>query len=548
MTFALDVPQTERLRLTAEVDSANKEEKDFSNLVATRTHQDAAEGNFSVALASKKGSISSRVLKVQKGGSLSLFARATYDNEKIVKPIDNVPTIVEKASKTALAAGALLAVQDVTIGGETKSKALTLNMLAVFPFVKNLFSKAKSKDNITIPYKPKKPKAYIEIAIYADSLQTELLSAKHLPISDKGEYFWEQLQDSLLIEEDGFAVVSLRNESEKEVLFDELNVTVYGTERAMIIQENHYEPFGMTLKGLDYVLNPAQKNNFLYQSKEKEEDLGLEMYDFHARNYDPQIGRTNQIDPHADSYHPLSAYSWVANNPIRITDPTGKDLVFQNYKDAKKEAEARGENLTRKEFRQMRREVKQAIKNLEKHSSTAKTIINDLREDNNHTHVIKVSNSSKASNISTSDENGNSVVSFALNGKLTLFPNDKEINLMITAAHEFGHSWRGVQGLDYMPKKPQRPSDSKLLSNYFKQTEAYRRELDKLSSEYEFHGTHIENMVRSELQKNYNSNINLRQTYESGNDTPPLYDIKKVNYNYNQIHDIYKYYNVKPLK
>jgi hypothetical protein len=59
-------------------------------------------------------------------------------------------------------------------------------------------------------------------------------------------------------------------------LFDELNVRVYGTEKAVIVQENHYEPFGMTLKGLDYVVNEKQKNSFLYNDgTERTEDLDL---------------------------------------------------------------------------------------------------------------------------------------------------------------------------------------------------------------------------------------------------------------------------------
>jgi RHS repeat-associated protein len=329
MTFAPDVPQTERLRLTAEVDSANKEEKDFSNLVATRTAEKSLAGVRAAKINSQQ-SVSSRLLRVQKGGSLAIEAFATFDNEKIINPIESLPTVAEKVSKMAITAGALLSVQDINFGNEIKSKTLNLNMLAVFPFVKNLFSKAKSKDNITIPYKPQKPKAYIEIAVYSDSLQTELLSIKQLPITQNAEYFWEKLQDSLLIEEDGFAVVSLRNESEKEVLFDELNVTVYGTERATIIQENHYEPFGMTLRGLDYVLEEKQKNRFLYNGKELDESLDLQLYDYHARQVDIQTGRFNQIDPHAHKYRMLSGYVYVANNPMKYIDPDGKDIGI-NY-------------------------------------------------------------------------------------------------------------------------------------------------------------------------------------------------------------------------
>ncbi len=323
MTFAPDVPQVEGLRLSMEVDSLAKEEKDFSNIELTRTDQEAAEGRSSARLAKNKGSISSRTLRVEKDGKLTLSARATYDNEKVINPIENLPTVAEKTLKTATAAGALLAIQDINIGGETKSKSLNFNILAVVPFIKNLFVKPTKVSQTLVGLRNPQPKGYIEIAVYKDSLLTELLQTKTTQISEKGEYFWENLQDSLTFDTDGFVVVSLRNESEKDVLFDELDLKVYGTEKAVIIQENHYEPFGMTLKGLDYVLNEKYKNQQLFGGKELTEDLGLEGYDFVNRGYDPQKGSFNQIDPLADKMRRYSPYVYCFDNPLRFIDPDG---------------------------------------------------------------------------------------------------------------------------------------------------------------------------------------------------------------------------------
>jgi RHS repeat-associated protein len=74
-------------------------------------------------------------------------------------------------------------------------------------------------------------------------------------------------------------------------------------------------------------------NKFLYQGKEMIEDNNLNLYDFHARGYDPVIGRTWQQDPHAENYFDLSPYSWVANNPLNVIDPTGMDTVNINNLD-----------------------------------------------------------------------------------------------------------------------------------------------------------------------------------------------------------------------
>jgi RHS repeat-associated protein len=70
----------------------------------------------------------------------------------------------------------------------------------------------------------------------------------------------------------------------------------------------------------------GDKNKYLYQGKELQEDLGLDVFDFEWRMYDPAIGRTFQLDLHADNYFDLSPYSWVANNPLKHIDPTGMDI------------------------------------------------------------------------------------------------------------------------------------------------------------------------------------------------------------------------------
>ncbi len=92
------------------------------------------------------------------------------------------------------------------------------------------------------------------------------------------------------------------------------------TSSAVPIQTDDYYAFGLEIiRGTV----PSVKNEYLYNKKELQEDLG--QYDYGARFYDPVIGRWMVVDKLAD--HPdqidLSPYAYVGNNPISKTDPDG---------------------------------------------------------------------------------------------------------------------------------------------------------------------------------------------------------------------------------
>lgn len=93
-----------------------------------------------------------------------------------------------------------------------------------------------------------------------------------------------------------------------------------------IIEETNYYPFGLTHSGYN------QKNNaisdtykYQYNAKEKQEELGLNVYDYGARNYDAAIGRWMNVDPLAEKYPSWTPYHYVHNNPMNLIDPTGME-------------------------------------------------------------------------------------------------------------------------------------------------------------------------------------------------------------------------------
>jgi len=96
-----------------------------------------------------------------------------------------------------------------------------------------------------------------------------------------------------------------------------------------IIEENNYYPFGLKHKGYnDY---QASVNKYKYNGKELQDELGLGMYDYDARNYDPAIGRWMNIDPLAEKGRRWSPYNYALNNPVFFTDPDG--MLSQSFMD-----------------------------------------------------------------------------------------------------------------------------------------------------------------------------------------------------------------------
>ncbi len=80
-----------------------------------------------------------------------------------------------------------------------------------------------------------------------------------------------------------------------------------------------YEPYGAK-RGTDTVAT-----TYRYTGQREESALGL--YDYGARWYDPTIARFIQADsivPQPGNPQSLNRYSYVLNNPMKYTDPTGQ--------------------------------------------------------------------------------------------------------------------------------------------------------------------------------------------------------------------------------
>src|SRR5690606_686038 len=110
-----------------------------------------------------------------------------------------------------------------------------------------------------------------------------------------------------------------------------------------ILEENNYYPFGLKHKiygGIkkDYLkeepgnggggaIRPGvvieSPYNYKYNGKEWQDELGLGLYDYGWRQYDPAIARWVVSDPLAEQYRRWSPYNYAVNNPLRYIDPDG---------------------------------------------------------------------------------------------------------------------------------------------------------------------------------------------------------------------------------
>jgi len=133
----------------------------------------------------------------------------------------------------------------------------------------------------------------------------------------------ERIAATFVVKQPGYVYVYISNDETTplEVFFDDFNLT---HAKGPVVQSQDYYPFGLTFNS--YNRENAATQNYKYNGKEEQDDLGLDWLDYGARMYMPEIGRWGVLDPFSENYSDWSPYVYALDNPIRFIDPNGKEV------------------------------------------------------------------------------------------------------------------------------------------------------------------------------------------------------------------------------
>ncbi|MBN7817461.1 DUF6443 domain-containing protein [Algoriphagus pacificus] len=302
-------PVSQSYIATMESGRLASEEMEFSMVSESRqtepAHNVTKDGNQVAWLNAKRGRMvgPGRTQEIYAGDSLKLQVYGKYLEVKKQK---------SKAASFMAAGGKERLLADLNELTLNNQRAGGANPIALLNLV-DILAKDIQKKEV--------PEAYLMYALYDQDSNRYEVGKKVLSKNASNQH--EILEEEMYISKDGYLETFVVNETSMDVWFD--NMMVMSISPA-VVQETHYDPWGVELKGLGFQYASIKTNKYLFNGKELIEDNNLQYYDYGARMYDPTIGRWGVVDPMAE--HPnqlgMSPYSAMWNNPIIFTDPDGK--------------------------------------------------------------------------------------------------------------------------------------------------------------------------------------------------------------------------------
>jgi RHS repeat-associated protein len=303
-------PDTIEFLATMETESAAREQIIFDELEKNRvnfvTANHTTRGNEVAQVRRDKESAAvSMDLAVQYGDIIYLQVHAYYEGPPRTKdPASSLSTILLPI--------VLAAFNGAPMVGESQRAMLSIDNIT---------------GGLTAPSEDKSvPKAHLNYQLF--DKEYNAVDGGFAAVTEQASFKGELLAlGPIKTQRSGYLYVYLSNTSEENipVYFDDLKITHVLTP---VIQEDSYDPFGLTLTEQHVERFGVEPNNHLFNGKELQDEFALNLYDYSARMYDPALARWHVPDLLTEKYPEVTPYVYAMNNPLTLIDPDGRDVVF----------------------------------------------------------------------------------------------------------------------------------------------------------------------------------------------------------------------------
>ncbi len=164
------------------------------------------------------------------------------------------------------------------------------------------------------------PQGYLRLLVF--NRDSALVSQQTQQLTQAARGSYEPLRLQLVLPQDGYVTTYVGSQSDVDVYFDDVQIE---HRQGLQVQENQYDPWGLSLAGVDYSSPGSLRlNNYQFGDKEKVSDLSVSFQDFGWRLYDNQLGKWNCVDQLAQLYENYSPYSFVRNSPLLYKEIDGR--------------------------------------------------------------------------------------------------------------------------------------------------------------------------------------------------------------------------------
>jgi len=165
------------------------------------------------------------------------------------------------------------------------------------------------------------PKGYLRVLVFdKDSVLVDQYTQQ---LSTAAHQNYEALQMQFVLPQDGYVTAYVGNEGNVDVFFDDITVE---HRQGLQVQEVQYDPAGLELAGMA-VPSPGIRglNNYRFNGKEFQTDLGLAWNHQDWRFFDPQLLRWHAGDPELENgQESWTPYSFGFDNAVRYADADGR--------------------------------------------------------------------------------------------------------------------------------------------------------------------------------------------------------------------------------